>query len=409
MRAWLRGFAIVSLALAIAGCFLRLTVANVFVETISEGVETVFASVDAESTVAVCNDGYSIPSTEPSRAVECDYFVEGSSIGSSASFASTLGLFGVIVDPLVMQVPATATDIRATYTRDGVSGNLAVVEFTGAIPVDSTRRIVPEPGRRLIVLDFPTDAPAVGGAPYQYHFDFRARVPRGEPITVKAVFAARVTNSGQTFYAPLMPCVTDLSLLPPLTLPRAATPQPISLTGQPTPRGCNGVQYRMTPKALPTVDVVEYYNAALDHYFITWIASEIAILDAGTQTRGWIRTGKLFNGYSGAQTATTALCRYYLPPAYGDSHFFGRGATECADTGTQHPQFVLEDASYLHMFLPYNGICPSGTTSVYRVFSNRADANHRYTTDRAVRDAMVSAGWLAEGDGNERVVMCAPA
>ena len=29
-------------------------------------------------------------------------------------------------------------------------------------------------------------------------------------------------------------------------------------------------------------------------------------------------------------------------------------------------------------------------------------------TDRTVRDAMVSTGWVAEGDGDDLVVMCAP-
>jgi len=43
------------------------------------------------------------------------------------------------------------------------------------------------------------------------------------------------------------------------------------------------------------------------------------------------------------------------------------------------------------------------------VFSNRADANHRYTTERAVRDEMAAKGWLVEGDGADAVVMCAPA
>jgi hypothetical protein len=45
---------------------------------------------------------------------------------------------------------------------------------------------------------------------------------------------------------------------------------------------------------------------------------------------------------------------------------------------------------------------------VYRVFSNRTDANHRYMVDRAVRDQMVAHGWLAEGDGPDLVVMCSP-
>ena len=60
------------------------------------------------------------------------------------------------------------------------------------------------------------------------------------------------------------------------------------------------------------------------------------------------------------------------------------------------------------MILPTAGTCPAGTAPVYRVFSNRPDANHRYTTDRATRDAMVAMGWIAEGDGPDLVVMCAP-
>ena len=50
----------------------------------------------------------------------------------------------------------------------------------------------------------------------------------------------------------------------------------------------------------------------------------------------------------------------------------------------------------------------AGQVPVYRVFTNRVDANHRYTTDRATRDAMVAKGWIAEGDGEDTVVMCAP-
>ena len=61
-----------------------------------------------------------------------------------------------------------------------------------------------------------------------------------------------------------------------------------------------------------------------------------------------------------------------------------------------------------YTFLPVAGVCPDGTTNIYRVFSNRADANHRYMNDKALRDEMVTKGWLAEGDGPELVVMCAP-
>ena len=154
--------------------------------------------------------------------------------------------------------------------------------------------------------------------------------------------------------------------------------------------------------------VVEFYHAGFDHYFITWMPSEIAILDAGTQIRGWARTGHSFTTYATAQSGTSPVCRYYIPPGLGDSHFFGRGTVECNATGQKNPSFVLEDPAFMQMYLPAPGVCPANTTQVYRVFSNRPDANHRYMTDRAVRDQMVAKGWLAEGDGPDLVVMCAP-
>lgn len=38
------------------------------------------------------------------------------------------------------------------------------------------------------------------------------------------------------------------------------------------------------------------------------------------------------------------------------------------------------------------------------LISNRPDANHRYMLDLAIRNQMVARGWLAEGDGPDRVV-----
>ncbi len=163
-----------------------------------------------------------------------------------------------------------------------------------------------------------------------------------------------------------------------------------------------------TATAAVTETVVEYYHAGLDHYFLTWMPNEIAILDAGTQIRGWTRTGHSFKTYTTPQAGTSPVCRYYIPPGLGDSHFFGRGTVECNATGQKNPTFVLEDPAFMQTFLPAAGACPASTAPVYRVFSNRLDANHRYMIDRTVRDQMVAKGWLAEGDGPDLVVMCAP-
>jgi hypothetical protein len=153
---------------------------------------------------------------------------------------------------------------------------------------------------------------------------------------------------------------------------------------------------------------VEYYNAAQDHYFMTWVPSEIAILDAGVTIKGWSRTGYSFDTYSSPATGTSPVCRFYIPPQLGDSHFYGRGTEECNATGQKNPTFVLEDPDFMNMFLPVAGVCPANTTEVYRVFDNRPDANHRYMTDKSLRDQMVAKGWIAEGDGPDLVVMCAP-
>ena len=69
---------------------------------------------------------------------------------------------------------------------------------------------------------------------------------------------------------------------------------------------------------------VEYFNAALGHYFVTADRGEIDKLDSGV-TRGWVRTGESFKVMFGEEAATNAfaVCRFYgLPSAGIDSHFF---------------------------------------------------------------------------------------
>jgi hypothetical protein len=155
------------------------------------------------------------------------------------------------------------------------------------------------------------------------------------------------------------------------------------------------------------VTLVEFYNASLDHYFMTWIGVEIEQLDSG-DTPGWQRTGLSFEAYPAQVAGTSAVCRIYIPPEKGDGHFFGRNKAECDATMANNASFLLESPAFFHVFPASAGTCAAGLTPVYRVFSNRADANHRYLTSLAERDAMVAKGWLAEGDGPDRVVVCAP-
>jgi len=156
-------------------------------------------------------------------------------------------------------------------------------------------------------------------------------------------------------------------------------------------------------------DVIEFYHAALDHYFISSLAADIDALDSG-RFQGWTRTGRKFKAYSAMQAGTSAVCRFYIPPAAGDSHFFSASPIECAEVLAKFPAFTYESPAVMYEFLPdlASGACPQSTVPVYRVWNRRADSNHRYTTDRVLRDAMVAQGYVAEGYGPDAVVMCAP-
>ncbi|MEO8487253.1 MAG: PQQ-dependent sugar dehydrogenase [Betaproteobacteria bacterium] len=159
-----------------------------------------------------------------------------------------------------------------------------------------------------------------------------------------------------------------------------------------------------------TVAVVEFFHPGFDHYFITSNPLEIAGLDRGAFS-GWMRTGGSFRAWPGAVAGGIPICRFYLPPGRGDSHFFSADPAECARVQALDPGLVLEssEAMFLGAPDPVTGVCADADTQpVYRVWNQRPDTNHRYTTSAAVRDQMVGAGGIAEGYGPDAVAMCAP-
>ena len=162
------------------------------------------------------------------------------------------------------------------------------------------------------------------------------------------------------------------------------------------------------PPPAPTVDVIEFYNAAMDHYFMSSLAPDIDALDSG-HFPGWVRTGHTFKAYPQPAAGASPVCRFYLPPPQ-DSHFYSASTAECALVAVTYPTFVLEAPNVFYIALPdtTTGACPSGTVAVFRLYNNRADANHRYTTDPQIKAQMISQGYIAEGYGSSATIMCAP-
>ena len=164
-----------------------------------------------------------------------------------------------------------------------------------------------------------------------------------------------------------------------------------------------------------TLQAIEYYNAALDHYFVTALPDEIAKLDAGDFV-GWARTGQHITVYDPATPVPgmSPVCRFYGSPSAGlDSHFYSASPAECAEVIARFPGIWLEETSNAFgIGLPdaATGACPAGTIPVYRTWNGRADSNHRFTTDPATAQAMIARGYVAEGygPGPLPVAMCAP-
>jgi len=155
------------------------------------------------------------------------------------------------------------------------------------------------------------------------------------------------------------------------------------------------------------VDVVEFYNTILDHYFMTAAAEEAVGIDHGAAGPGWMRTGRSFKAWidiASAPAGVAPVCRFYGTPNVGpNSHFYTIDAAECAAV-QRDPGWQLEATDVFHAYAPAGGACPPMTVPVYRAYDNRFavnDSNHRYAVDRAAYDEVLARGWIGEG-----VVLC---
>jgi len=157
-----------------------------------------------------------------------------------------------------------------------------------------------------------------------------------------------------------------------------------------------------------TQALVEFRHAAFDHYFVTGIADEIALLDNGTLA-GWARTGEGFNVYASGTPGSAATCRFFSDSfAPKSSHFYTPFAAECA-TVKANARWTFEGEVFDVALPAADGSCVPPTIPLYRVYNEGQGGapNHRYTARLDVRATMVAAGWTPEGNGIG-VIACVP-
>jgi len=175
-------------------------------------------------------------------------------------------------------------------------------------------------------------------------------------------------------------------------------------------RTADGVQPPCLPKAsrpfevLPLqslVQVVEYYNADLDHYFMTADPRERNVLDGGA-IPGWTQTGNFYTAFAPGTNSPdlSPVCRLYgLPQAGINSHFFSANPSDCTFALETWPNsWELETADAFRAEpLPPTGFCPPNLYTVTRMYNNKPDVNHRYVTLENTIWAMKARGWIEEG------------
>ena len=167
------------------------------------------------------------------------------------------------------------------------------------------------------------------------------------------------------------------------------------------------------------VSAREYYHAGLDRYLLTANAQDIEAIESG-RAPGWGLVGYPFlvESTSGSYPAfqegpttvsldTVPVCRYYLPPPHGDTHFLSASPAECAIVGSGLPGAVLESAaSFFVDGADSAGKCAEDRAPVYRLWNGKDAANHRYTADENVCADMIARGWISEGPGPLGVAFC---
>ena len=156
--------------------------------------------------------------------------------------------------------------------------------------------------------------------------------------------------------------------------------------------------------------VVEYYYAAWDYYFVTSFLNEIAVLDGGAFGGVWQRTGQTFNAWQQPNAAASPTCRFFSATfAPKSSHLYTPYANECASLKAG-AVWQYEGIAFYLQLPDDNGNCAPATIPLYRMYNNGMGGapNHRYTTSVAILNQMIAVGWVFEGNAVTKVFACVP-
>lgn len=205
--------------LGLSGCFIRIVLGLTYTDDLGTFIQFRFDDVS----VALCRDrtpGGSYAS------IECEYSIELDGTNdrtSTAELLRTLGVFGLLIDPLILQVPDDLQVRNASYDSQFGSGNLDVVT-SQAVPIDAAGSLTAEPGTKLMIFDLPPEiAQHITGTDPEsgLSLDFDVLFERNltpaialAPFEIKALFTLPMDVGGIRYYIPMLPCVRSFADVP---------------------------------------------------------------------------------------------------------------------------------------------------------------------------------------------------
>lgn len=221
------------LATLLTACALRSLFGNVIiVEDIGEEVNEIITTVFSDSTAAVCLDtDYGF--------YECTYIIDGEIITSTLYLLSEFGITGVLIDPVILQVPADVVEITATYDL-GDGADFLSVATSESFYVTPNMTVTAEPSSQFLILELPAHVAnelppgdPQAGLMITYTLGFKQVQPIDipiEPVSVKVLLTGKVVVNGHNYYVPILPCVADFAGIPAIEIPQSNIPVNLEAT-----------------------------------------------------------------------------------------------------------------------------------------------------------------------------------
>jgi YVTN family beta-propeller protein len=161
--------------------------------------------------------------------------------------------------------------------------------------------------------------------------------------------------------------------------------------------------------AAETALATEYVDATRQRYLHTAAGLEARLIADGLYGDQWRRTMRFFRVWTKQDLGRVPVCQFSNATDAEANRVFAT-PEEC-ESLKANPAWIDEGVAYYVALPDAAGDCSVGTEPLYRLYNGSRDGfvAHRYVREKGVRDTMVNAGWIAEGEGAAAIFACVPA